>query len=104
MFDESQKGVQAIGGAVQSLIDSLDVNKIYSEANSLYANVVQTKNYEDLLSLYNRKSLSSQVSNALGIANGSLPETIVRLAKGDCKEQIANALKPYFGNFQQYMA
>ncbi|WP_372374039.1 hypothetical protein ACDI10_07480, partial [Vreelandella venusta] len=54
--------------------------------------------------LFNRKSLSSQVSAALGLASGSLPETVVRLAKGDCKAHITNALKPYFGNFQQYMA
>jgi hypothetical protein len=65
---------------------------------------LQNKNYENLLSLFNRKSLSSQVSNAIGLSNGSLPETIVRLAKGDGKEQITNALKPYFGNFQQHMA
>jgi hypothetical protein len=70
----------------------------------LYNNVVQNSDYEKLLELYNRKSLSSQVSNSLGLANGSLPETVVRLAKGDCQEKISAALKPYFGNFQQHMA
>lgn len=103
MFDESKKGDQAINGALQSLFGSIDVNKIYSETNDLYTNVLQTKNYELLLELYNRKTLSSQVSNALGLANGSLPETVVRLAKGDCTEEISNALKPYFGSFQQHM-
>ena len=29
---------------------------------------------------------------------------VVRLAKGECRDEIANALKKYFGNFAQYMA
>lgn len=104
MFNDGHKGAQAIDAALQALVASIDVNKIYSDTNSLYVNVLQTRNYEELLALFNRKSLSAQVSSALGLANGSLPETVVRLAKGDCNEDIVNALKPYFGNFQQHMA
>lgn len=104
MFDANQKGAAAIDAALQNLIASIDVNKIYSDTHNLYSNVIQNSDYRQLLALFNRKSLSSQVSKSLGLANGSLPETIVRLAKSDCKESIANALKPYFGNFQQYMA
>lgn len=104
MFNDGQKGAQAIDAALQSLVSGIDVNKVYSDTNALYVNVLQTRNYDELLAIFNRKSLSSQISTALGLANGSLPETVVRLAKGDCKESITNALKPYFGNFQQYMA
>lgn len=104
MFDTNQKGANNINSALQSLIANIDVNQIYSDTHALYSNVVQNNDYEQLLALYNRKSLSSQVSNSLGLANGSLPETVVRLVRGDCKEMITNALKPYFGNFQQHMA
>ena len=104
MFDANQNGANNINAALQSLIASIDVNQIYTDTNTLYSTVLQTKDYEQLLSLYNRKSLSSQVSNSLGLANGSLPETVVRLVRGDCREAIRNALKPYFGNFQQLMA
>jgi ABC-type sugar transport system ATPase subunit len=104
MFDVSQKGASDINNALQNLIANIDVNQIYLDTNSLYSDVLQNKDYEKLLALYNRKSLSSQVSSSLGLANGSLPETVVRLVKGDCKEQITKALKPYFGNFKQHMA
>ncbi|MGM1051256.1 MAG: DUF4435 domain-containing protein [Pseudomonadota bacterium] len=104
MFDASQKGAAAIDGALQNLIASIDVNQIYSDTHTLYSSVIQHSDYRQLLALFNRKTLSSQVSNALGLANGTLPETVVRLAKSDCKESIVNALKPYFGNFQQHMA
>lgn len=104
MFNDSQKGIQAISEVLQSLVASIDVNKIYSDSNKLYVDVLENKDYDELLALFNRKTLSSQISPALGLTNGSLPETVVRLAKGDCKESIRNALKPYFGNFQQHMA
>lgn len=103
MFDASQKGSAAINSALQDLVANIDVNQIYSDTHTLYSNVIQNSDYRKLLAIFNRKSLSSQVSNSLGLANGTLPETVVRLAKSDCKESIGNALKPYFGNFQQHM-
>lgn len=103
VFDISQKGVENISTALQNLTSSIDVNQLYSDANNKFTNVINNKDYKQLLSLFNRKSLSSQVSNSLGLANGSLPETVIRLVKDDCKELILGALKPYFGNFQQYM-
>ena len=105
MFDASQTGAQNINNALQALVSSIgDGTKTYADTDSLYRNVLNTKDYDKELALYNCKSLSSKVSNWLGLANGSLPETIVRLVRGDSKEQLKNALKPYFGNFQQYMA
>lgn len=104
MFDASQKGAVAIDAALQNLIANIDVNQIYLDTHALYNNVIQNNDYTQLLALFNRKSLSTQVSNSLGLANGTLPDTIVRLVKSDCKESITNALKPYFGNFQQHMA
>ena len=104
MFDAGQTGAANINTALQSLISNIDVNQIYSDTNSLYSDVIRNRDYEQLLALYNRKSLSSQVSSSLGLANGSLPETVIRLVRRDCKESITNALKPYFGNFQQNMA
>lgn len=103
-FDATIKGSANINNALQILVSNIDVNQIYTDINALYSSVLQNNDYEQLLALYNRKSLSSQVSNSLGLANGSLPETVVRLVRGDCKESITNAMKPYFGNFQQYMA
>jgi hypothetical protein len=104
MFDSNQKGASAIDAALQNQIANINVNQIYADVHTLYKNAIQNSDYRQLLALFNRKSLSSQVSNSLGLANGTLPETIVRLVKSDCKESITNALKPYFGNFQQHMA
>ncbi len=103
MFDTSQEREDAINSALQDLMANIDVKQMYSDIYELYSNVLHNKDYEQLLALYNQKSLSSQISNSLGLANKSLPETVIRLVRGDCKASITNALKRHFGNFQQYM-
>jgi ABC-type lipoprotein export system ATPase subunit len=104
LFDEKQKGATALMSALQSLTGGIDVGGIYSQTLAEFNAVIAAKNFESLLSLYNRKSLSAQAGGALGLANGALPELVVRLAKGDCRVEITNAMKKYFGNFVQHMA
>lgn len=103
IFDERQKGVPALSAALQSLAGGIDVGKIYSRTLAEFNTVITAKDFEGLLSLYNRKSLSSQASGALGLTNGGLPELVVRLAKGDYRDEIAIAMKKYFGNFAPYI-
>jgi hypothetical protein len=80
------------------------VDEIYSQTLAEFNKVITEKDFESLLFLYNRKSLPLQVSGALGLKNGELPELIVRLAQqGKYREQIVIAMKKYFGNFAQYI-
>jgi hypothetical protein len=103
-FDEKPKGADALTSALQSLVNGIDVEEIYAQILAEFNAVISSKNFEGLLSLYNRKSLSSQASMALGLANGELPKLVVRLAKGESLDVISNALKKYFGNFAPHMA
>lgn len=104
MLDEKQKGVVALKAALQSLANGIDVDAIYSQTLTAFNQVIAAKDFEGLLALYNRKSLSSQASGALGLANGGLPELVVRLARGDCCSEISDALRKYFGNFAAHIA
>jgi len=103
MFDEKAKGAAALTSGLQSLANGIDVEAIYSQSLAEINAVISSKDFEGLLSLYNRKSLSSQASTALGLANRGLPEMVVRLAKGECRDEIVNALKKYFRNFAPHM-
>ena len=104
LFDEKQKGAAALMSALQSLANGIGVEVIYSQTLAEFNAAISSKNFESLLSLYNRKSLSAQASGALGLTTGELPEMVVRLAKGECRVEITNALKKYFGNFAPYLA
>jgi len=103
-FDERAKGALGLSAALQSLATNIDVNAIYSAVLGEFNSIISARDYESLLCIYNRKSLSAQISGALGLTNGGLPELVVRLARGECRDEIANAIKVYFGNFAQHLA
>lgn len=103
MFDASQKNADNLELALEKLFQSINVKKIYADTETLFNEVLRERDYVKLLALYNRKSLPSQISSLLGLTKGGLPETVVRLVKGDCKDKITIALTPYFGNFKQHM-
>lgn len=103
MFDTNKKGEQEISNELQRMVSEINVQQLYGIQKDKFEQIIASKNYNELLAIYNRKTLASQASEALGLAKKSLPETVVRLARGDCKESIKNSLKPYFGNFQQYI-
>ncbi|MCL6242321.1 DUF4435 domain-containing protein [Acinetobacter amyesii] len=104
MFDTSKRKEAEIQNSLNAVVSNIDVNKLYSENKQLLQDILQQRNYSDLLAVYNRKSLASQISASLGLSNNSLPETVVRLAKRECRDAIKIALKPYFGNFQQFIS
>jgi Protein of unknown function (DUF4435)/AAA domain, putative AbiEii toxin, Type IV TA system len=104
MFDEKVRGAAGLASALHSLATGIDVNAIYSQSLEEFNAVLSANDFDGLLAIYNRKSLSAQASSALGLANGSLPEFVVRLAKGSGCDDVAQALKRYFGSFAQHMA
>lgn len=103
MFDANKKGEQDINQELQRLCSSIDISGLYASTKQKFEQVLADNNYTELLAIYNRKSLASQASEALGLAKKSLPETVVRFARGTNKDEIKNALKPYFGGFSQFI-
>lgn len=103
-FDQNTKGESALSGALNALAQGVDVKQLYSTFTDSFSEMIANRDYEKLLSTYNRKSLANQASGALGLKNGELPELILRLARGDCRDDIRTALKKYFGNFSAHVA
>lgn len=103
-FDQNIKGEGALSDALSTLTHAIDVNQLYAEVMGTFTSIIATRDYEKLLTIYNRKSLATQVSGALGLKSGELPELILRLARGDCRDEIREALKKYFGGFSAHVA
>jgi hypothetical protein len=103
-FDQNVKGEGALSDALSTLTHAIDINQLYAGFMGTFTRIIASRDYEQLLSIYNRKSLATQVSGALGLKSGELPEFILRLARGDCRDQIRVALKKYFGSFGAHVA
>lgn len=102
-FDQNIRGEAALTGALDALARSIDVKQLYSTFSSMFAEVIANGDYEQLLSIYNRKSLATQISGVFGLKAGELPELVLRLVGGDCRDEIRMVLKKYFGNFGTHM-
>ncbi|CAD6049523.1 DUF4435 domain-containing protein [Escherichia coli] len=98
-FDEKAKGIDGLSNALNLLTSKINVKELYNESTSLFKNAVEKRDYLLALKIYNRKSLSSQVSKHLGLANGQLAELVVRMVHNESGESMRKALRPYFGEF-----
>ncbi|MBP9100705.1 MAG: DUF4435 domain-containing protein [Nitrosomonas sp.] len=103
-FDQNAKGESTLSDALNALTQSVNVKQLYSIFMDTFTNIIANRDYEKLLSTYNRKSLTTQASGALGLRNGELPELILRLARSDCRDEIRAALKKYLGGFSSLVA
>lgn len=99
LFDASSKGALALTSALQRLCQSIDIAALYSHYEHEFKSIIAAQNYDELLKVYNRKSLVSQVCSALGLKNGELAEFVIRLARADHESAIHTAVRGYFGKF-----
>lgn len=74
-LDASAKGVTGLSTALQQLTQSINVPALYAQFEAQFNSVISTSDYKALLGLYNRKSLPSQISSALGLKSGELDRT-----------------------------
>lgn len=102
-FTGDHKSEAALSSAFGSLVSGIDVAALYSEIKTNFQAVTESKDYEGLLRIYNRKSLCKEVSKVLGLSDNGLAELVVRWAKSEDGHQIKDALKGYFGGFASHM-
>lgn len=81
---------------VERVVGSVSVGTMYKEHAAAFQAVVDSGDVRSLLSIYNRKSLSSIVAGELGLRNGELRNLVFRLLASDKKEEIRDALLSYF--------
>jgi hypothetical protein len=78
-----------------SLVNSVNVNKIYNYNLDLYTEVINTKDYKKALLLYNNKGLSKRISRIFGYNDGEYRNLVVRLLSTELRDAIVSGLKNY---------
>jgi ABC-type branched-subunit amino acid transport system ATPase component len=102
-FTDGHKSETALSSAFASLVGGIDVATLHSEIKTKFQAVIESRDYEGLLRIYNRKSLCKDVSKVLGLSDNGLAEWVVRWAKSEDGHQIKDALKGHFGEFASHM-
>ena len=79
---------QDLKDAITATVSKIDVDKIYAENKMLIDDILSKSDYQRLLFIYNRKSLSTRVSTFFGLANNKYPSLVLNLLKTKKREEI----------------
>lgn len=99
-YDASAVGRDQLGSALRSLADGIDVESLYEGSLVRFQKAIDENDFEALLRLYNRKSLSGQAGEALGLLPHELPKFVIRLAQSKGGHKVRDALSRYLEPFQ----
>jgi ABC-type sugar transport system ATPase subunit len=104
LFNDKSTGISNITNELARLTNAIDVEELYTGFKNELDAIVSNQDYLGLLKLYNRKTLSSQMSSIFGLSGGGLPEYVVRLTKTDSITEVRSSLEPYFKGFYDIQA
>jgi len=73
----------------------IDFDKIKSEQEKKFAAIIANKNYQKILSVFNRKDLIKSIGNYFGLKNTEYCDLIIRHLQNENSQDIINAIIPY---------
>ena len=91
-LSNDRAGLQA---GVDALLAGLDITAIAADAEARFRAALQNQRLDDILKIYNRKSLADQVSTCLGLKHAEYRELVFRLAKDSQSSDILGRFLSY---------
>ena len=81
--------------SLESVLSSIDYDQIKSEQEQKFQQVLNSRNYKEVLKVYNKKDLSKSIGHFLGIDNKYYCSKVISLLRGSKHDEIVAALSPY---------
>ncbi|SHG11673.1 AAA domain-containing protein, putative AbiEii toxin, Type IV TA system [Flavobacterium fluvii] len=94
-FSKESNSEQGLVDGFNTTIGRINIPLAYETARVQYQSAIDNRDIEQLLLLYNRKSLPNRISSIFGLTNGEYGKLLVRLLKGNQQNEIITALKNY---------
>lgn len=94
-FSKSSNDKPGLTNGLNITLGRIDVDVIYNECKHEFDNAIASNSLDELLRVYNRKSLPARISGILGLANGEYKKLLVRLMKGPKRQAVVAALQIY---------
>ena len=70
--------MEALEAQAQKIVNSIDIPQIYNQSKQKIDAIVTSQDYDNLLKIYNRKSLHLQISSILKLSSNEYPKLILR--------------------------
>jgi hypothetical protein len=91
-YSASSSEESGLQQGVAGLLKKLDVTQLVSDARKVIGDAIATNRLNDVLAVYNRKSLSHRISTCFGLKAGEYPALVLRLLKGSDRAQFVATL------------
>jgi len=77
------------------LQEEIDFNKIKSEQEKRFNDIIANKNYQRILSIFNRKDVVKSIGHYFGLQDTEYCDFIIRHLQNEKSQNIINAIIPY---------
>lgn len=84
---------------VEQLLAGLDVASFVAEARTTLSSALESEDLNQMLRLYNRKSIAARISTCFGLKHGEYPDLVIRALKGADGASFVEAIRTYLPAF-----
>lgn len=94
-FSKTSHDKSGLLNGMAATVDRIEIDTIYAECRNAFEGAIESNSLDELLRLYNRKSLPNRISEFFGLTRGEYQKLFVRLMKGPKRQSIMSALQRY---------
>lgn len=99
------KDREEIGRSFDAAVSGIDVGALYDSAEEDLHAALESGQHREVLKVYNgKRELPKRVGPPLGLGEDELPDYVIRLAKGEHRDELRAAILPYLGGLLDLLA
>ena len=91
----SKKNEEEAKNTLSSLLETLSYDEIRKQRENLYTSIAASRDYKEILKIFNKKALASSIGHFFGIDNKGYCEFVIRQLKTDKGNEIMDAIALY---------
>ena len=91
----SKKNEEEAKNTLNTLFETLSYDGIRTQRETMFTSIGESRNYKDILKIFNKKSLSSSIGHFFGIDNKAYCDFLIRQLKTNRGAEIVNAIALY---------
>jgi hypothetical protein len=94
-FSKRSHSEQGLVDALQETLSRINIGEIYAQCRREFQNAIDSRNLDQILLIYNRKSLLDRISPIFGLGRSQYSQLFIRLLKGPRRDELVAALRNY---------
>lgn len=93
--------LQDLKDGINNTISAIDIDSIYDKSRKMIEKCIAERDYPEVLSIFNRKSLHRNVASFFDLKPDGYPKLVLNLLKSEKREKLVEALKGYLPEFEE---